>query len=274
MPVRVGINGFGRIGRNVLRAALESQADVEIVAVNDITDANTLAHLLKYDTSYGPLPDVQAGDGAITVGGQEVKVLAEKDPAALPWSDLDVDVVIESTGRFRKRDEAAKRKADEERVALPKAAGQLAAAKTGDEMFNVAKLYFSAGDYTQAASTLQKALAKGARPLMQGRPASLVTLSYLGAVRSLPNYNVMGLAKASLEANVRYLAGCLGPEGIRVNGISAGPIKTLAAAGIPAVISADDAGGAYPFDLTGGARLLVDEADAAAAATLLGSPSG
>ncbi len=76
------------------------------------------------------------------------------------------------------------------------------------------------------------ALAKGARPLMQGRPGSLLTLTYLGAVRSVPNYNVMGLAKASLEANVRYLAACLGPEGIRVNAISAGPIKTLAAAGI------------------------------------------
>jgi enoyl-[acyl-carrier protein] reductase I len=76
------------------------------------------------------------------------------------------------------------------------------------------------------------ALARGARPLMQGHPASLLTLSYLGAVRVVPNYNVMGLAKASLEANVRYLAACLGPEGIRVNGISAGPIKTLAAAGI------------------------------------------
>jgi enoyl-[acyl-carrier protein] reductase I len=76
------------------------------------------------------------------------------------------------------------------------------------------------------------ALAKGARPLLQGRSGSLLTLTYLGAARSLPNYNVMGLAKASLEANVRYLASCLGPEGIRVNGISAGPIKTLAAAGI------------------------------------------
>jgi len=76
------------------------------------------------------------------------------------------------------------------------------------------------------------ALAKGARPLLQGRPASLLTLTYLGAQRALPNYNLMGLAKASLEANVRYLAACLGPEGIRVNGISAGPIKTLAAAGI------------------------------------------
>jgi enoyl-[acyl-carrier protein] reductase I len=76
------------------------------------------------------------------------------------------------------------------------------------------------------------ALAKGARPLMQGRAGSLLTLTYLGAVRSVPSYNVMGLAKASLEANVRYLAACLGPEGIRVNGLSAGPIKTLAAAGI------------------------------------------
>ena len=76
------------------------------------------------------------------------------------------------------------------------------------------------------------ALAKAARPLLAGRPGSLVTLSYLGAARSVPNYNVVGLAKASLESNVRYLAACLGPEGIRVNGISAGPIKTLAAAGI------------------------------------------
>ena len=76
------------------------------------------------------------------------------------------------------------------------------------------------------------ALAKGARPLMQGRPGSMVTLTYLGAMRTVPNYNVMGLAKASLEANVRYLATCLGPEGLRVNAISAGPIKTLAAAGI------------------------------------------
>ena len=76
------------------------------------------------------------------------------------------------------------------------------------------------------------ALAKGARPLMQGRPGSMLTLTYLGAMRTVPNYNVMGLAKASLEANVRYLATCLGPEGLRVNGISAGPIKTLAAAGI------------------------------------------
>src|SRR5919202_390829 len=108
MPVRVGINGFGRIGRNVFRAAHESDADVEIVAVNDITDARTLAHLLKYDSVFGPFPgEVAAGDGAITVDGREVKVLAERDPGALPWEDLGVEVVIESTGLFTKRDAAA-----------------------------------------------------------------------------------------------------------------------------------------------------------------------
>src|SRR5436190_7250723 len=109
MPVRVGINGFGRIGRNVFRAAHESDADVEIVAVNDITDAGTLAHLLKYDSVYGPFPGtVEAGDGAITVEGREIRVLAEKDPAQLRWSDLGADVVIESTGLFTDRDNAAK----------------------------------------------------------------------------------------------------------------------------------------------------------------------
>jgi glyceraldehyde 3-phosphate dehydrogenase len=109
MPVRVGINGFGRIGRNVFRAAHESSADIEIVAVNDITDAATLAHLLKYDSVYGPFAGSveQSGDG-LTIDGREVKVLAERDPAALPWSDLGVDVVIESTGFFTKRDDAAK----------------------------------------------------------------------------------------------------------------------------------------------------------------------
>src|ERR1700704_2951696 len=109
MAVRVGINGFGRIGRNVFRAAHESDADVEIVAVNDITDAGTLGHLLKYDSVYGPFSgEVSVGDGALTVDGREVKVLAERDPAALPWGDLGVDVVIESTGFFPTRDDAAK----------------------------------------------------------------------------------------------------------------------------------------------------------------------
>jgi glyceraldehyde 3-phosphate dehydrogenase (phosphorylating) len=109
MPVRVGINGFGRIGRNVFRAAHESDADVEIVAVNDITDAGTLGHLLKYDSVYGPFPgSVEIGDGALTIDGREVKVLAETDPTQLPWGDLGADVVIESTGRFTKRDDAAK----------------------------------------------------------------------------------------------------------------------------------------------------------------------
>jgi len=109
MPVRVGINGFGRIGRNVFRAAHASGADVEIVAVNDITGTDTLAHLLKYDSVYGPFPGtVEAGEGALTIDGREVRALAERDPAALPWGDLGVDVVIESTGFFTKRADAAK----------------------------------------------------------------------------------------------------------------------------------------------------------------------
>jgi glyceraldehyde 3-phosphate dehydrogenase len=109
MSVRVGINGFGRIGRNVFRAAQESDADIEIVAVNDITDAGTLGHLLKYDSVFGPFPGtVEVRDGALAIDGREVKVLAEKDPAALPWSDLGAEVVIESTGLFTKRDDAAR----------------------------------------------------------------------------------------------------------------------------------------------------------------------
>jgi glyceraldehyde 3-phosphate dehydrogenase len=109
MPVRVGINGFGRIGRNVFRAAHEQGADVEWVAVNDLTDAATLAHLLKYDSNYGPFPGtVEASEGGLVVDGTEVKVLAERDPAALAWGDLGADVVIESTGFFTSRDAAAK----------------------------------------------------------------------------------------------------------------------------------------------------------------------
>jgi glyceraldehyde 3-phosphate dehydrogenase len=109
MAVRVGINGFGRIGRNVFRAAHESDADIEVVAVNDITDAGTLAHLLKYDSVFGPFPGtVEVRDGNLAIDGRDVRVLGERDPAALPWGDLEVDVVIESTGLFTKRDDAAK----------------------------------------------------------------------------------------------------------------------------------------------------------------------
>jgi glyceraldehyde 3-phosphate dehydrogenase len=109
VTVRVGINGFGRIGRNVWRAVHAGEADVEIVAANDLGDLPTMAHLLKYDTVLGTLDlDVTAADGAIKVGQHEIKILAEKDPAALPWGDLGVDVVIESTGRFTKGEDAAK----------------------------------------------------------------------------------------------------------------------------------------------------------------------
>jgi glyceraldehyde 3-phosphate dehydrogenase len=109
MAVKVGINGFGRIGRNLFRAAQESDADLDIVAVNDITDNATLAHLLKYDSILGRYPgEVTEGGGAITVDGKEITVFEERDPAALPWGDHGVDVVIESTGLFTKRDDAKK----------------------------------------------------------------------------------------------------------------------------------------------------------------------
>ena len=109
MPVRVGINGFGRIGRNVFRAAQAKSADIEWVAVNDITDPQTLAHLLKYDSTYGRYSgSVDAEGDAIVVDGNRVKVLAERDPANLPWGELGADVVIESTGFFTDRENAAK----------------------------------------------------------------------------------------------------------------------------------------------------------------------
>ena len=109
MPVRVGINGFGRIGRNVFRAGLAADADIEWVAVNDITDNATLAHLLEYDTAYGRYQGtVESSDEGIVVDGNTVRVLAERDPAQLPWDDLGVDVVLESTGLFTNRDHAAK----------------------------------------------------------------------------------------------------------------------------------------------------------------------
>ncbi|HWB57543.1 MAG TPA: type I glyceraldehyde-3-phosphate dehydrogenase, partial [Gaiellaceae bacterium] len=107
MSVRVGINGFGRIGRNFFRAARARQADVEIVAVNDLGDAKTMAHLLKYDSVLGPLgASVEAGDGAIVVDGAELRLLNERDPAALPWKELGVQVALESTGLFTKREQA------------------------------------------------------------------------------------------------------------------------------------------------------------------------
>jgi glyceraldehyde 3-phosphate dehydrogenase len=109
MAVKVGINGFGRIGRNLFRAAHAAGADIDFVAVNDITDTGTLAHLLKYDSILGRFPgEVEAGEGSITVDGKELKVLSERDPAALPWGDLGADVVIESTGLFTGREDAAK----------------------------------------------------------------------------------------------------------------------------------------------------------------------
>jgi len=109
MAIRVGINGFGRIGRNVVRAARAMGVkDIDFVAVNDITDTGTLAHLLKYDSVHGRFPaDVAAEKDGIVVGGDAMRVLAEKDPAKLPWKELGVDVVLESTGRFTDRDQAA-----------------------------------------------------------------------------------------------------------------------------------------------------------------------
>ncbi|TFB53713.1 type I glyceraldehyde-3-phosphate dehydrogenase [Cryobacterium sp. TMT1-62] len=109
MSVKIGINGFGRIGRNYLRAVLAQGSDIEIVAVNDLTEAKTLAHLLKYDSITGRLPATVEVDGdTILVNGKPIKVLAERDPANLPWAALGVDIVIESTGRFTKAEDARK----------------------------------------------------------------------------------------------------------------------------------------------------------------------
>ncbi|ACV79145.1 type I glyceraldehyde-3-phosphate dehydrogenase [Nakamurella multipartita] len=109
MTVRVGVNGFGRIGRNFWRAVDSLDTDVEIVAINDLTDTKTLAHLLKYDSILGKLPyEVKAGDGVLSVDGKDIKALSERDPGALPWGDLGVDIVIESTGFFTKAEAARK----------------------------------------------------------------------------------------------------------------------------------------------------------------------
>ena len=109
MSIRVAINGFGRTGRCALRAAHEREAGIEIVAVNDLTDPRTLGQLLLHDSVFGRFPgEVVAGDATLRVDGREIAVFAERDPAALPWGELDVDVVIESTGRFRSREGASK----------------------------------------------------------------------------------------------------------------------------------------------------------------------
>ncbi len=108
-PVKVGINGFGRIGRNLFRAAYEAGSDLDFIAVNDITDNETLAHLLKYDSLLGRFPgEVEARGESIAVDGKEIRVFEERDPAQLPWGELGVEVVIESTGLFTKREDAAK----------------------------------------------------------------------------------------------------------------------------------------------------------------------
>jgi len=109
MGVKVGINGFGRIGRNAFKAAIEKGSDFEVVAVNDITDPATLAHLLRYDSCFGGFKgEVEAGDDSITVNGKEIKILAVRDPAQLPWAELGVEIVLESTGLFTKKADAGK----------------------------------------------------------------------------------------------------------------------------------------------------------------------
>ena len=109
MGIRVGINGFGRIGRNFFRAQNERDSDLEIVALNDLGDAMTMAHLLRYDSNLGPFPgEVELADGVLRAAGEEIQILSERDPGALPWSDLGVDVVLESTGFFTDREGAQK----------------------------------------------------------------------------------------------------------------------------------------------------------------------
>jgi glyceraldehyde 3-phosphate dehydrogenase len=109
MKYKVAINGFGRIGRLLYRAALETKTDIDFAVVNDLTDAKTLAHLLKHDTTHGPLPfDVKVKDGNILVDGQKLTVIAQPDPSKLPWKQMGIYLAVESTGRFRKREDAAK----------------------------------------------------------------------------------------------------------------------------------------------------------------------
>ncbi|MET3806100.1 glyceraldehyde 3-phosphate dehydrogenase [Nakamurella sp. UYEF19] len=144
MTVRVGVNGFGRIGRNFWRALDSLDHDVEIVAVNDLTDTKTLAHLLKYDTILGKLKhEVSAGEGVITVGGKDIKVLSDRDPGALPWGDLGVDIVIESTGHFTKADGASKHLAGGAKKVI------ISAPATGEDLTVVMGVNDSAYDGSQ-----------------------------------------------------------------------------------------------------------------------------
>ena len=143
MAVKIGINGFGRIGRNYLRAALAQGADLDIVAVNDLTDNKTLAHLLKYDSVGGVLAeDVSYTADSITVGDKTIKVFEERDPANLPWGELGVDIVIESTGRFTKADDAKKHIAGGAKKVL------ISAPATGDDVTVV--MGVNEGDYDPA----------------------------------------------------------------------------------------------------------------------------
>ncbi|HZX47599.1 MAG TPA: glyceraldehyde 3-phosphate dehydrogenase NAD-binding domain-containing protein, partial [Nitrospirota bacterium] len=108
MSVKIGINGFGRIGRNFFRIVFNNP-EIEIAAINDLTDAKTLAHLLKYDSVFGIMnAEVASKEGTLIVNGREIKILAERDPLKLPWGDLGVDIVVESTGLFTKREDAEK----------------------------------------------------------------------------------------------------------------------------------------------------------------------
>jgi glyceraldehyde 3-phosphate dehydrogenase len=143
VAVKIGINGFGRIGRNYLRAALAQGADLDIVAVNDLTDNKTLAHLLKYDSVGGVLDaDVSYDADSITVGDKKIKVFEERDPANLPWGELGVDIVIESTGRFTKADDAKKHVAGGAKKVL------ISAPATGDDVTVV--MGVNEGDYDPA----------------------------------------------------------------------------------------------------------------------------
>jgi len=147
VSVKIGINGFGRIGRNYLRAALAQGADLEVVAVNDLTDNKTLAHLLKYDSVGGPLAEeVSYDEDSITVGGRKIKVLAERDPANLPWGELGVDIVIESTGRFTKAEDAKKHVAGGAKKVL------ISAPATGDDVTIV--MGVNEGDYDPATDVI------------------------------------------------------------------------------------------------------------------------